>query len=153
MAPLASSGCGRRRCSPVTGNQPEVTNDVTRDGWYRTDDAGFRASNTRPANYHIINRINGMIVADGENVYSGGVEQAISKHPAVRSATVIGVPDERWGEWVKAADIIAHCRGLLAVGKVPKAVEFVETLPMTPTGKVPRRAVRSQYWPQGRKVA
>jgi acyl-CoA synthetase (AMP-forming)/AMP-acid ligase II len=97
-----------------------------------------------------------MIITGGENVYSAEVEQALAKHPAVRQCAVIGLPDVKWGEKVTAVivqipgtavtadELIAHCRSLIAGYKVPKEVKFVETLPMTATGKVLKRAVREQ---------
>ncbi len=136
-------------------NQPETTAEVLRDGWYRTGDAGYRDSDGL---LYIVDRVKDMIVTGGENVYSGEVEQALQKHPGVRVSAVIGVPDARWGERVTAViipattpaptseEIIAHCRSLIAGYKVPKEVHFVETLPMTATGKVLKRAVRDQFW-------
>ena len=99
-----------------------------------------------------------MIVTGGENVYPAEVENALMAHPDVADAAVIGVPDERWGEGVKAmvvlragvvpdpAGIIAHCRPLIAGFKVPKSVDFIEALPRNPSGKVLRRELRAPYW-------
>ncbi|GAC1619743.1 MAG: fatty acid--CoA ligase [Nevskia sp.] len=136
-------------------NQPEATAAVLKDGWYRTGDAGYRDA---AGKLYIVDRVKDMIVSGGENIYSGEVEQALQKHPGVRMSTVIGLPDARWGERVTAIviaaegqrptaeEIIAHCRTLIAGYKVPKEVHFVETLPMTATGKVLKRSVRDQYW-------
>ena len=94
----------------------------------------------------------------GENVYPAEVENALFAHPDVADAAVVGVPDDRWGEAVKAmvvlkfgaaadpASIIAHCRPLIAGYKVPKSVDFVEVLPRNPSGKVLRRELRAPYW-------
>src|SRR3546814_15000386 len=83
-----------------------------------------------------------MIVSGGENIYSAEIENVLSTHPAVAGVAVIGVPDARWGESVKAvvivreghpsdeALLIAHCRSLLAGYKVPKSVDFVENFPL-----------------------
>jgi fatty-acyl-CoA synthase len=99
-----------------------------------------------------------MIVTGGENVYPAEVENALFGAPGVADAAVIGVPDEKWGEAVKAivvlkpgaeADakaIIAHCRGRIAGYKVPKSVDFVHALPRNPSGKVLRRELRAPYW-------
>ncbi len=97
-----------------------------------------------------------MIITGGENVYSAEVEQALARHPAVKQCAVIGLPDAKWGERVTAVivampgavttsdEVIAHCRSLIAAYKAPKEVRFVESLPMTATGKVLKRAVRDQ---------
>ena len=143
-------------------NQPEATAAVLNNGWYRTGDAGYRDAEGL---LYIVDRVKDMIVTGGENVYSGEVEQALQKHPAVRVSTVIGLPDERWGERVTAViivaenatlsseEVIAHCRSLIAGYKVPKSVHFVEALPMTATGKVLKRAVRDQLVVALQKVA
>jgi len=133
--------------------QPETTAAAFQDGWYRTGDAGCRDADGL---YYLVDRVKDMIVTGGENVYSTEVEQALQKHPGVKMSAVIGMPDEKWGEKVVAViipaegaaptreEIIAHCRTLIAGYKVPKAVEFVDTLPMTATGKVLKRAVRDR---------
>jgi len=134
-------------------NQPQATAAVMRDGWYRTGDAGFR---DKDGLLYIVDRVKDMIITGGENVYSAEVEQALAKHPAVKQCAVIGLPDVKWGERVTAViipcagakataeELIAHCRTLIAGYKVPKEVRFVETLPMTATGKILKRAVRDQ---------
>jgi acyl-CoA synthetase (AMP-forming)/AMP-acid ligase II len=135
-------------------NQPDATAAVMRDGWYKTGDAGYR--DPKDGLLYIVDRVKDMIITGGENVYSAEVEQALAKHPAVKQCAVIGLPDAKWGEKVTAViiaapgakptpeEIIAHCRGLIAGYKVPKDVRFVETLPMTATGKILKRAVRDQ---------
>jgi acyl-CoA synthetase (AMP-forming)/AMP-acid ligase II len=134
-------------------NQPEATAAVMRGSWYRTGDAGFR---DKDGLLYIVDRVKDMIITGGENVYSAEVEQALAKHPAVKQCAVIGLPDAKWGEKVTAViipcpgtsatqeDIIAHCRTLIAGYKVPKDVRFVQSLPMTATGKILKRAVRDQ---------
>jgi long-chain acyl-CoA synthetase len=99
-----------------------------------------------------------MIVSGGENVYPRVVEDVLSQHPAIAEAAVIGVPDERWGETVKAvvvlhpdaeatsAEIIAFCREKLGGFELPRSVDFVDALPRTPTGKVLKRILREPYW-------
>ncbi|MGQ0622620.1 MAG: long-chain-fatty-acid--CoA ligase [Panacagrimonas sp.] len=136
-------------------NQPETTAAVMKDGWYRTGDAGFR---DKEGLLYIVDRVKDMIVTGGENVYSAEVEQALTRHPGVRQCAVIGLPDPRWGERVTAIvipaagaqptaeELIAYCRTLIAGYKVPKEVHFVESLPMTATGKILKRAVRDQFW-------
>lgn len=134
-------------------NQPEVTAKAVEDGvWYKTGDAGYR---DEEGLLYIVDRVKDMIITGGENVYSAEVEQALAKHAGVRMCCVIGLPDKKWGERVTAViiphpdahvseqEIIAHCKSLIAGYKVPKEVRFVDSLPMTATGKVLKRAVRS----------
>jgi long-chain acyl-CoA synthetase len=110
----------------------------------------------------LYNRIKDMIVSGGENIYPAEVENALLAHPAAADAAVIGVPDDRWGETVKAivvtsaqasgteealrADIIAATRERLAHHKCPTSVDFVEALPRNPSGKVLKRELRRSYW-------
>ncbi len=134
-------------------NRPQATAAVMRDGWYHTADAGFR---DKDGLLYIVDRVKDMIITGGENVYSAEVEQALAKHPAVKQCAVIGLPDAKWGERVTAViiplagaaatqeELIAHCRTLIAGYKVPKEVRFVQTLPMTSTGKILKRSVREQ---------
>jgi len=98
-----------------------------------------------------------MIVSGGENVYPVEVEEVISQHSAVAEIAVIGVPDERWGETVKALvvrtpgtnatgeELIAFARERLAGYKLPRSVDFVDELPRTPSGKVLKRELRDRY--------
>ncbi len=110
--------------------------------------------------------IDDMIVTGAENVYPAEVENALLAHPSVVDAAVIGVPDERWGEAVKAivvlapgvtwpaaeaaAELIAFCRDRLAGYKCPKTVDLAETLPRNPSGKILKRELRAPYW-EGRE--
>jgi len=144
-------------------NRPEETAAMLRDGWLHTGDAGT----VDDAGYlYVQDRIKDMIVSGGENVYPSVVENVLYQHPAVAEAAVIGVPDERWGETVKAIvvlragaaasadELIAFCRGKLAGFERPRAVDFVDALPRTPTGKVLKRVLRELYWiGQSRRVA
>jgi acyl-CoA synthetase (AMP-forming)/AMP-acid ligase II len=137
-------------------NQPQATAAAkTADGWIRsgdigrTDDAGF---------VYVLDRVKDMIITGGENVYGPEVESVLSACPGVNEGVIIGVPDERWGEAVKAvvvpapgaelsaADVIAFCRTRLARYQCPASVDFVEDLPRNPTGKVLKRALREPYW-------
>jgi long-chain acyl-CoA synthetase len=102
-----------------------------------------------------------MIIAAGENIYPAEVEHVIRAHPAVADAAVIGVPDDLWGEAVKAvvvpreehpiaaADIIRHARAHLAEFKIPKSVDVVQQLPRNASGKLLKSKLREPYW-QGR---
>ena len=144
-------------------NQPEATAAaIDADGWYRSGDAGWLDAD---GDLFIHDRVKDMIVSGAENVYPAEVENAIDGHPDVSEVAVIGVPDERWGEAVKAiivpkpnaprdaASIIAWARQRIGGFKVPKSVDFVEALPRNATGKVLRRALREQYWAEvGRRV-
>jgi acyl-CoA synthetase (AMP-forming)/AMP-acid ligase II len=144
-------------------NRADDTAAMLRDGWLHTGDAGILDD----AGYlYVQDRIKDMIVSGGENVYPSVVENVLYQYPAVAEAAVIGVPDERWGETVKAIvvlragaaataeEIIAFCRGKLAGFERPRSVEFVDALPRTPTGKVLKRVLREPYWSgQSRRVA
>jgi fatty-acyl-CoA synthase len=137
-------------------NRPDATAEaIDAEGWFSTGDAGF----FDPDGYLFIHdRVKDMIVSGGENIYPAEVENALFSHPDVADAAVIGVPDERWGEAVKAvvvlhagaefdpAALIAHCRERIAVYKSPKSVDVVHALPRNPSGKVLRRELRAPYW-------
>jgi acyl-CoA synthetase (AMP-forming)/AMP-acid ligase II len=136
--------------------QPAATSAaIDADGWYRTGDAGWLDGD---GDLFIYDRVKDMIVSGGENVYPAEVENAIDGHPDVAEVAVIGVPDERWGEAVKAiivpkrgavtdeASVIAWARERIGGFKVPKSVDFVEALPRNATGKVLRRMLRERYW-------
>ena len=114
---------------------------------------------------YIVDRKNDLIVSGGENVYPAEVENIISAHPEVVEVAVVGVPDQRWVEAVKAivaarpgsvleeSDIIEFCRGKLGGFKIPKSVDFVDELPRTSTGKVKKNVLREPYWEgHGRRV-
>jgi acyl-CoA synthetase (AMP-forming)/AMP-acid ligase II len=111
------------------------------------------------ANYlYIVDRKKGMIISGGENVYSTEVEAVLYQHPAVFEAAVIGVPDPAWGETVKALvvtkpghavsseELQAFCRERIAGYKVPRSVEFLDSLPKTATGKISKKDLRAPYW-------
>ena len=99
-----------------------------------------------------------MIVSGGENIYPAEVESALFGHPAIADVAVIGVPDDRWGEAVKAIvvlkpgasasadDIIGHARSRIAGFKCPKSVDFIDELPRNPSGKILKRELRKPYW-------
>jgi long-chain acyl-CoA synthetase len=108
-----------------------------------------------------------MIVSGGENIYPAEVENALLAHPDVADAAVIGVPDDRWGETVKAIvvaapsapedrralaeDVISATRDRLAHYKCPTSIDFVDALPRNPSGKVLRRELRKPYWAEGER--
>jgi acyl-CoA synthetase (AMP-forming)/AMP-acid ligase II len=142
-----------RSPSLTTGyfNQPDVTAVSFKNGWYCSGDGGYRDADGL---LYIVDRVKDMIVTGGENVYSTEVEQALQQLRGVVLCAVVGLPDEKWGERVVAAivkepsvqispdEVSAHCRKLIAGYKVPKQVEFVASLPMTPSGKVMKRKLR-----------
>jgi long-chain acyl-CoA synthetase len=130
---------------------PRLTEATVRDGWLHTGDIGF----IDPDGFiHIADRKHDMIITGGENVYPREIEDVIYMHPAVLECAVVGVPDAVWGEAIKAVvtlkpdqaatadEIMALCAAHLAGYKKPQSVEFVESLPKTPIGKILRRAVR-----------
>ncbi|MDD3443936.1 MAG: long-chain-fatty-acid--CoA ligase [Zavarzinia sp.] len=141
----------------------EATNAIFQNGWYRTGDIAIRDAEGL---YYIVDRAKDMIVTGGENVYSAEIEHVLSVHPAVGAVAVIGVPDERWGEAIKAVimpavgaeidpvELTAFCRERLAAYKVPKSFDVVEMMPMTGTGKISKKDLRAKYWSgQQRSVA
>jgi long-chain acyl-CoA synthetase len=141
--------------TPGYYNRPaETAAALTADGWLRTGDGGYV---DEQGYLFLTDRIKDMIVSGGENVYPVEVEEAISQHADVADVAVIGVPDERWGETVKAlivprrgarpapADIVAFARERLAGYKLPRSVEFVDDLPRNPSGKVLKRELRERY--------
>jgi len=135
--------------------KPELNAQTFRDSWMRTGDIATWDSDSY---LFIVDRAKDMIISGGENIYSTQVEAAIHKHPAVLEAAVIGIPDEEWGEAVKAvvvlkpgqtataAEIIDTAKQHLASYQKPKSVDFVDTLPKAPTGKILKRELRDRFW-------
>jgi acyl-CoA synthetase (AMP-forming)/AMP-acid ligase II len=134
---------------------PDATAQAMRDGWFRSGDAGYFDAD---GYLYIHDRVKDMIVSGGENVYPAEVESVLFSHPAVADVAVIGVPDERWGEAVKAvvvrragaevgeAALLEWCQGRIAGYKRPRSVDFVDALPRNPTGKLLKRELREKYW-------
>jgi long-chain acyl-CoA synthetase len=128
---------------------------LTADGWLKTGDAGYVDAG---GYVYLQDRIKDMIVSGGENVYPVEVENVLSTHPGVGDVAVIGVPDDKWGEAVKAvvvpaagtalseADLIEFARERLGGFKLPKTVDFVDALPRNPSGKILKRTLREPYW-------
>jgi acyl-CoA synthetase (AMP-forming)/AMP-acid ligase II len=163
-APTGSSGelwFRTEQSTPGYLGQPEATAELlTDDGWLRTgdigrlDDEGF---------VFVEDRVKDMIITGGENVYSPEVERVLAEHPAVAELAVIGVPDDRWGESVKAVvafrpgqavepeELIAFARERLASYKAPRSIDVVEALPRNPSGKILKRDLRKQYWPDAER--
>jgi acyl-CoA synthetase (AMP-forming)/AMP-acid ligase II len=126
-----------------------------RSGYVHTGDAGFLDEG---GYVHVCDRIKDMICSAGENIYPAEIESVLCAHPAVAEAAILGVPDERWGELVKAivvlrpgmtasaADLLAHARRQLADFKVPRSVDFAAALPRTPSGKIQKHVLREPFW-------
>jgi long-chain acyl-CoA synthetase len=137
-------------------NRPgETAAALTEDGWLRTGDLGHLDDEGR---IHLVDRAKDLIISGGENVYPAQVEDVLAAHPDLAEVAVIGVPDERWGETVRAivvprdgasidpAEVIAFARDRLAHFKCPTGVDVAESLPRTATGKVRKAELRERYW-------
>jgi acyl-CoA synthetase (AMP-forming)/AMP-acid ligase II len=134
---------------------PEATAEANAHGWFHTGDLGFRDSD---GYYYVVDRAKDMIITGGFNVYSTEVEAAILTHPAVQECAIIGVPDEKWGEAIKAVvelksgeqldaeTLIQHCKAAIGSVKAPKSVDFIDEIPRSPVGKVLKRELRARYW-------
>ncbi len=141
--------------TPGYWNDPQATADAFEDGWLKTGDLAVIDAE---GYVNIVDRRKDLIVTGGENVYSTEVEYALFEHPDVLEAAVIGVPDERWGEAVKAVvvlhpgktasadQLIAHCRARLSGFKTPKSVDFLDALPRTGSGKLFKKGLKDRYW-------
>ena len=133
-------------------NMPEQTAAVLQDGWLHTGDAGYLSAD---GFLYIVDRIKDMIVTGAENVYSVEVESALYRHTAVQDCAVVGLPHEKWGEIVHAEVVlrpeesvseevlVEHCREFIAGYKLPRSIAFVESIPLTPVGKVDKVAIRA----------
>ncbi|NVN84451.1 MAG: fatty acid--CoA ligase [Rhodopseudomonas sp.] len=137
-------------------NLPEATKKtIDENNWLRTGDAGYMDED---GYLYIHDRIKDMIISGGENIYPAEVESAICDHPDVAEVAVVGVPDEQWGEAVKAMvvmkpgkeasaqDIINFTRSRIAGFKTPKSIDFIPALPRNASGKILRRHLRDPYW-------
>jgi acyl-CoA synthetase (AMP-forming)/AMP-acid ligase II len=136
-------------------HKPNETHDVMIDGWLHTGDMGYY---DEQGYVYIVDRKKDMIITGGENVYPREVEEVLYRHPAISEASVIGVPDELWIERVHAVvvlkegqhategEIIDFCKQQMARFKAPKSVEFIESLPKNPQGKILKRELREKYW-------
>jgi acyl-CoA synthetase (AMP-forming)/AMP-acid ligase II len=144
-------------------NLADESAQALRGGWMHTGDAGILDED---GYVYVQDRVKDMIVSGGENVYPRVVEEVLFKHAAIADAAVFGVPDEKWGEAVKAAvvlregqsateeEIVEFCRGQLGGYQIPRSIDFIEALPRNPTGKVLKRELREPYWAgQKRRVA
>ncbi|MGH3191477.1 MAG: class I adenylate-forming enzyme family protein, partial [Streptosporangiaceae bacterium] len=135
---------------------PAETAEVLRDGWLEIGDLGYQSEQ---GYLFIVDRKKFKIVTGGFNVYPVTVENVLAEHEAVSEVCVVGIPDERMGEAVCAvvvpakqvdpAELAEFCRGRIASYAVPKRIDFVDSLPRNPAGKVLKRQVRERYYPDG----
>lgn len=136
-------------------HNPEATAEVSRFGWHHTGDMGYR---DEQGYYYLVDRKRDLIISGGFNIYPGEIEQVLWSHNAVADCAVVGVPDSKWGEAIKAViqlkpgqqataeELIALCQDKLGKMKAPKSVEFWENLPRSPVGKVLKKSIRSTFW-------
>lgn len=141
---------------------PELTKKALRGGWYHSGDMGYMDED---GYLYLVDRKADMIVTGGENVYPKEVEDVLYEHPAVSMAAVVSAPDDKWGERVQAvvvlkpgqtvpeSELINYCKGKLGGYKCPKAVDFWESIPTSPIGKILRKDVKKKFWDgQGRSI-
>jgi len=134
---------------------PEATHETLRNGWLHTGDMGYI---DEEGYLFIMDRSKDMIISGGENIYPREIEEVLIRHEAVREVAVIGVPDPKWGEAIKAVvallpgvsateeELIAFCKDNIASYKKPKSVDFVDALPKNNYGKILKRDLRARYW-------
>jgi len=134
---------------------PQATAEAFKDGWFYSGDMGTIDEN---GYIYFMDRKNDMIITGGYNVWPSEVENILYQHPAVLEAAVVAVPDEKWGEAIKAvvvlkdgaaaaeAEIITFCKERVARYKAPKSVDFIDELPKNSAGKILRKQVREPYW-------
>ncbi|HEX7296537.1 MAG TPA: long-chain fatty acid--CoA ligase [Pyrinomonadaceae bacterium] len=133
---------------------PEATETAFRNGWFHTGDIGYR---DKDGFFYIVDRKSDMIIRGGENIYPREIDEVLYQHPAVSAASVVGIPDELYGEDVAAFvvlkegaaatedDVIGFCREQLADYKCPKTIRFVKEIPKGPTGKLLKRELAEQF--------
>jgi long-chain acyl-CoA synthetase len=137
-------------------NMPDATAAaLTDDNWFKSGDAGYLDAD---GYVYIADRVKDMIISGGENVYPAEIESVLMSNPGIADAAVIGVPDDKWGETVKAIivrapdaelseeDVITWCRDRLAHYKCPTSVDWADMLPRNPSGKILKRELREPYW-------
>ena len=146
--------------TPGYWNRPDETEKAFHEGWLRTGDMAVVDAE---GYVNIVDRKKDMIISGGENIYSIEVENVLYQHPKVLEAAVFGVPDEKWGEAVKAAvvikesetategEIIRFCKQNQASYKAPKSVDFLKELPKTGSGKIYKKGLREPYWAKFKK--
>ncbi|RPJ00715.1 MAG: long-chain fatty acid--CoA ligase, partial [Deltaproteobacteria bacterium] len=136
-------------------HKPDETSETVVNGWLHTGDMGRYDER---GFIYIVDRKKDMIVSGGENVYPREIEEVFYQHPSVKEVAIIGIPDPYWVERVHALvvlkegatatteELIDFCKGRIARYKAPKSLEFVDSLPKTPSGKILKRELREKYW-------
>lgn len=136
-------------------NAEEETAKIQKNGWHHSGDIGYRDED---GYIYICDRKRDMIISGGYNVFPYQIEHVLLGHPEVQECAVFGVPDEKWGEAVKAAiikapnsqvseqELIGYCKEKLGSVKTPKSIDFVDEFPKSPVGKILKREIRSKYW-------
>ena len=134
-----------------------ASESIDAEGWFKSGDAGY----LREGFLFIHDRVKDMIISGGENIYPAEIENVLMSHAAISDAAVIGVPDDRWGETVKAIItpaatedgkalteevVFSYCRKNLASYKCPTSVDWMETIPRNPSGKILKTELRKPYW-------
>ena len=135
-------------------NNGPATMETLRNGWLHTGDMGYM---DEQGYIFLVDRKKDMIISGGENIYCREVEEALIDHKGLADVAVIGVPDEKWGETVKAYavrakgsnvtadELVAHCKTLIASYKCPKQIDFIDELPRLPSGKVSKVMLRERH--------
>ena len=141
--------------TPGYYNNPEATAEIRTFGWHHTGDIGIQDNE---GFIRIVDRKKDMIITGGFNVFPNEIEQVLMTHQSVQDCSVIGIPDEKWGEAVKAviqlklgqdcsdSELIDLCKDRLGSVKAPKSVDFIAALPRSPAGKVLKNELRTSYW-------
>jgi fatty-acyl-CoA synthase len=136
-------------------NDQEATARIKRNGWHHTGDIGYRDED---GYFYVVDRKRDMVVSGGFNIFPFEIEQVLLSNAAVQDCAVIGVPDNKWGEAVKAMvvlspgfneteeDLLAYCKQKLGGMKTPKSIDFLDKLPRSAVGKILKRVLRQPYW-------
>ena len=134
-------------------NRPEENKECFQDGWFASGDIGYLDSD---GYLYLLDRKNDLIISKGEKIYPIEVERFLAEHPDIRDVSVVGIPDDEFGEAVcafivsdrsmDAAELRSWKPEALAQYKRPRRVEMIEALPRNPSGKVLRRQLRDPFW-------
>jgi acyl-CoA synthetase (AMP-forming)/AMP-acid ligase II len=138
-----------------------ATAEIQQYGWHHTGDIGKCDAD---GYFYITDRKRDLIISGGFNIFPFEVESALMKHPAVQDCAVIGVPDDKWGEAVKACvqlkpgqsasaeELIAWAKDQVGSMKAPKSVEFIAAIPRTAAGKMDKKELRKKYWGDAQRM-